>query len=142
MDKRFPALVMIVLTSVLLVTVGALTAAEKAVDVPDEIVIKNEGYKKITKGPVKFHHKKHAVDYKLACTECHHVYKDGKNVWKEGDPVEKCSKCHDPQKDQGKAKKLQNAFHKNCKDCHKEVVKKNKEAKAPFKKCNECHEKK
>lgn len=141
MDKRFLTLVIVTLTGLLFLAVGALTAAEKAADVPDEVLIKNEGYKKDKKGPVKLFHKKHSMDYKVACTDCHHEYKDGKNIWKEGNPVEKCSKCHDPQKDQGKAKKLQNAYHKNCKDCHKEVVKKNKEAKAPFKKCKECHEK-
>ena len=112
-------------------TVGVLTAA----DVPDEIMIENKGYKKDKKGPVKLTHKKHAVDYKVACNDCHHVYKDGKNVWKEGEPVQKCSECHDPKKKQGNTMKLQNAYHKNCKNCHKDSGK----ATAPHKKCNDCH---
>ena len=136
MTKRTVNLILVALTGIVFLTVGALTAA----DVPDEILIQNEGYKKDKKGPVKLSHKKHSVDYKIACNECHHEYKDGKNVWKEGQPVKKCSACHDPKKKQGKTKKLQNAYHKNCKTCHKAAAKEGK--KAPFKKCNNCHGKK
>ena len=80
------------LTAIVFVAVGALTAA----DVPDEVTIENKGYAADKKGPVKLHHKKHQTDYKIACADCHHDYKDGKNVWKQGDPVKKCSACHDP----------------------------------------------
>ena len=138
MNKRFLTLLMVVLAGLLFLTVGVLTAA----DVPDEVVIDCTGYKKDKKGPVKLTHKKHSVDYKVACTDCHHEYKDGKNVYKEGDPVNKCSACHDPLKKQAKVKKLQNAYHRNCKNCHKALVKEGKSKKAPFKKCNDCHEKK
>ena len=137
MHKKFMTLVLVFLAGMLFLAVGALTAA----DMPDEINISNEGYKKDIKGPVKFHHKKHVEDYKVACTDCHHDYQNGKNVWKEGDPVKKCSECHNPLKKQGDVDKLQNAFHKNCKDCHKEAEKAGKKN-APFKKCNDCHEKK
>lgn len=136
MTKRTLNLILVALTGMVFLAVGALTAA----DVPDEVVIQNEGYKKDKKGPVKLSHKKHSVDYKIACNECHHEYKDGKNIWKEGQPVKKCSACHDPKKKQGKTMKLQNAYHKNCKDCHKAAAKEGK--KAPFKKCNDCHGKK
>ena len=91
------------------------------------------------KGPVKLTHKKHSADYKVACADCHHEYKDGKNVWKEGDPVKKCSACHDANEKKDKADKLQNAYHKNCKDCHKKAVEEGKVKDAPFKKCNDCH---
>ena len=138
MNKRFISLLMVVLASLIFLTVGVLTAA----DVPDEVIIKNTGYAKDKKGPVKLSHKKHAVDHKLACTECHHEYKDGKNVYKEGAPVKKCSACHNPLKKQAKVQKLQNAYHKNCKNCHKALVKAGKSKTAPFKKCNQCHEKK
>ena len=37
---------------------------------------------------------------------------NGKNVWKEGDPVHKCKECHDPKKKKGKAYKLDEVtFH-------------------------------
>ena len=103
---------------------------------PDKIVIDNQ-YKKKTRGPLPFNHGDH-IKYGIACAECHHVYKDGKNVWKEGDPVQKCSECHDSEKKQGNAPALKNAFHSQCQDCHKNV---NDEAKAPIKKCNSCHKK-
>jgi hypothetical protein len=114
------------------------TEAQPAVqDVPDVIVIENKVYTADKKGPVTFHHAKHNKEYKVSCTECHHLYKDGKNMWKEGDHVEKCVVCHDPAEDKGKTIKLQNAFHQNCKDCHKEVNKEGK--KAPYTKCAGCH---
>jgi len=134
MKKGLFTLFMVAITALTLVAVGALTAA----DVPDKVKIENEGYASDKKGGVNLDHKKHSVDYKVACTECHHDYKDGKNVWKEGDPVKKCGDCHNPEKKEGKVDKLQNAYHKNCKDCHKALEGK----KAPFKKCNDCHEKK
>ncbi|MCJ7682770.1 MAG: cytochrome c family protein, partial [Desulfobacteraceae bacterium] len=121
---------------------GALTAAEKQA-VPDEITLENKGYTKDKKGPVKLAHKKHNVDFKIACAECHHMYKDGKNVWKDGDHVDKCSKCHDPKakNEKTKAIKLQNSYHNNCKTCHKTLAAEGKKT-GPFKKCNECHAKK
>ena len=86
-------------------------------------------------------HKKHVADYKVKCAECHHVYKEKKNVWKEGDPVQKCGECHDPKAKKGEGIKLQSAFHKNCKTCHKDLEKAKKKT-GPVKKCKECHEKK
>ena len=139
MKKKLLTLAMVVFTGLLFLTVGALTAAD--VPVPDDVSISNDGYEKDKKGPVKLSHKKHNVDYKVACADCHHDYQDGKNVWKEGEPVKKCGDCHNPKKKQGKVKKLQNAYHKNCKNCHKEAKKAGKKN-APFKKCNNCHEKK
>jgi hypothetical protein len=68
-----------------------VTAPQSAVqDVPDVIVIENKVYAEDKKGPVTFHHAKHNKDYKVSCTECHHLYKDGRNLWKEGDHVDKC----------------------------------------------------
>jgi len=134
MKKGLLTLVIVFVTGLLFLAVGALIAA----DVPDEVSIQNDGYKKDKKGPVKLSHKLHAADYKVACTECHHEYEGGKNVWKEGQPVKKCSECHNPLKKDKKVMKLQNAYHRNCKNCHKALEGK----KAPFKKCNDCHQKK
>ena len=134
MKKGILPLVLVCLAGLVFLAAGALTAA----DVPDQIKIENQGYKSDKKGHVLLLHKKHSTDHKVACNQCHHDYKDGNNVWKEGDPVQKCSACHDPEKKQGNVDKLQNAFHKNCKDCHKEL----KDKEAPYKKCNDCHQKK
>jgi hypothetical protein len=142
MNKRFLTILIVALTGMLFLSVAALTAAEKQT-APDEIMLENKGYKKDKKGPVKLTHKKHNVDYKIACVDCHHVYKDGKNVWEEGQPVQKCSECHNvymlgkdlrEASDEEKKLSLYKAYHDNCKGCHK------KEQKGPVK-CAECHAK-
>jgi hypothetical protein len=134
MKKRPLVLAVLMVGALLFVAAGVLAAAQK---IADEIVIENK-YKDDKKGPVKLSHSKHAEEYKVACTECHHDYKDGKNVWKDTDPVKKCSECHAPEKKQGNADKLNLAFHKNCQTCHKEL----KGKQGPFKNCNDCHQKK
>ena len=120
-------------------------ATQKA---PDTINIKASLWPNPTKGPVKFSHKKHAEDYKVACAECHHVFKDGKNVWKEGDKVDKCEACHNEPTITGEMKlppdkqklNLKIAFHKNCQGCHQQLKKKDpaKYAKIPVT-CAQCH---
>ena len=137
MKKRILLLGAVILSIVLFTGVGILIAT----DCPGEISIKSDAFTKYKKGAVKFSHTKHHADYKIACTECHHVYKDGKNVFKEGDPVQKCSECHDALKSQGKVKKLMLAYHKNCQGCHKQLAKAGKKT-GPTRKCNSCHEKK
>lgn len=146
MNRRFMTVLLVGLTCMFFLAVGVLTAGEKQ-KVSDEIKLQNKGYAKDKKGAVKLTHKKHNVDFKIACADCHHVYEGGKNIWKEGDKVEKCSKCHPiiwekgKKKKKGEAMKLQNAYHKNCKTCHKTLKKEGKKT-GPFKKCNKCHEKK
>lgn len=140
MDKKLLTALMVVLTGLLFLAVGAMASGEESnVKPPKEVLIKDAAFKEYKKGPVKFNHEEHAVKDKIACTECHHVFKDGKNVWKEGDPVKTCGTCHNPEKKEGKMDKLQNAYHKNCKDCHKDLEKEGKPT-GPFKKCNDCHQ--
>jgi hypothetical protein len=116
----------------------ALTVAQPPVQgIADVIMIENQGYEPDNKGPVKFNHLKHSKEYKASCVECHHLYQDGKNIWKEGDHVNKCVVCHDPVEEKGKAVKLRSAFHNNCRDCHTKASKEGREA--PYKKCSECH---
>lgn len=114
-------------------------SAEEEQEIPDEIVIENKGYKTDRKGPVVFYHGDHSDSFE--CQECHHMYKNGKNVWNEGDPVKKCSECHSPIKSEGKIKKLSIAYHKNCKGCHRELAKQGSTS-APYRQCSDCHEKK
>ena len=135
-NKGFWTLVLVAFVALNFLVVGVLTANT---DAPDDVKIENKGYKKDKKKAVKLSHKKHGEEYKVACTECHHDYQGDKNVWKEGMPVKKCKECHDPNKKQGKTKKLQNAYHSNCKDCHKKLVKDGESKDAPFKKCKNCH---
>jgi hypothetical protein len=157
MKERWKLLVMVVFVGLAFLTVGALTgvvkSAEEPTKAPDEVIINSKGYKEDKKPPVVFDHKKHVETFlnvegkKIECTECHHRYVDGKNMFKEGDPVKKCDSpgCHNPLKTEGKILKLQLAFHRNCKDCHKDVVKAVKEKKRPpykteppYKKCEAC----
>ena len=102
-------------------------------DLPEIIKIDEKGYEKDKKGPVDFAHKKHA-DFR-ACIDCHHDYKD---VVEKGEPVRKCSECHNPFRKEGKAIRLQYAYHKTCKKCHKTLAKAGKPA-GPFKECGGCH---
>jgi hypothetical protein len=107
---------------------------------PDVIKIDNDKalFKdgKRTKPPVEFSHLKHQKDYKIACADCHHVYKDGKNTWKQGDKVQKCGECHKAA-EEGKKLTLQNAYHKNCKDCHAKMKAENKKTGPTL--CAQCH---
>jgi len=134
----------VVLTIVALFLIGSLISGTglRANDVPEEITIDNEGYNAKRRGPVTFDHSTHAYDYDIACKECHHTYEDGKNIWEEGDPVNKCIECHDPNESDGPIKNLRLSFHRNCKTCHKDMAKEGITEDAPFKKCSGCHEKK
>lgn len=122
--------VAVVVALAFLCTLAVAFAAQKA---PDTVSLKGK-----TKPAVEFTHKKHAEDLKIACKDCHHVYKDGKNVWKQGDPVQKCGACHKAEGKPGdKPMALKEAFHENCwKGCH---VKAKKEGKKAPTMCNECH---
>ena len=123
---------------------------------PDNITMESKVYKKHKKALVNLSHKKHNVDYKIPCNDCHHVFKDGKNVWKEGDAVQACDakECHDKAKapktkkgekkmsrtDKAKGGFHYSAIHENCVGCHKDL-KKAKKPTGPTK-CAECHPKK
>jgi hypothetical protein len=134
MPKKRNWIFLIVLAAFFLFPIFAFSGSE----MPEKIVIDNKGYKSDRKGPVPFNHQAHAEDYGIACDECHHVYQNGKNVWEEGDEVQKCSACHDPKESKGDVKKLQIAFHTNCRNCHKESGSED----APWKTCYGCHKKK
>ena len=113
---------------------------------PDTVTIKAALWPSPTKPPVQLSHKKHAEEYKIACAECHHKYEGGKNVWKEGDKVDKCMTCHNEPTIEGEKKlseaqqklNLKLAFHGNCQECHKKTKKDNPSTKAPVV-CTGCH---
>jgi hypothetical protein len=105
----------------------------------DVIILDNEGYKRDRRGPVTFSHKKHALNYRVLCWECHHVYEDEENTWAPWQGTRKCRECHDPVKRSVSETRLQRAFHLNCKVCHKELAVREKEA-GSFRECTGCHE--
>jgi len=103
------------------------------------ITLDSQEFKTRKKVSVSLSHLKHINEYGVTCTECHHEYKDGKNIWTQNDPVKRCVDCHDPEETKDGVMKLQNAYHKNCKDCHKSMVEEGKSEIAPYKKCTDCH---
>ena len=142
---------LLVLTA-LVFSVACVFSMVGAADAPENIEMNSPVFKKHTNAIVTLSHKKHAEDYKIACADCHHVIKDGKNVWKEGDKVQKCTECHKeakaPKAKEGepkmsKADKIKNyyysAIHENCVACHKAEKKKGKNAPSA---CKDCHPKK
>jgi hypothetical protein len=119
-------------------------------EIPATITVKDPAFTTLKKTPVPFSHEKHFKDMNIACTDCHHIFKDGKNVWKEGDPVKKCSECHKPVATEknsltfckkaypaGKAPGLKCAYHMNCIACHKKAKEAGKK-RAPTE-CSKCH---
>ena len=148
MGKRFLTVLAVVGLMFSVALLGLSGAAEQKA--PEVIDIQAKLWSEHTKGPVNFDHKKHQEEYKIKCDQCHHDYKDGKNIWKEGDQVKKCMECHNEPTIKGEKKlpadkqklNLKIAFHDNCQGCHKELKKKDKAkyAKIPTT-CIKCHTK-
>ncbi|MBM3298850.1 MAG: cytochrome c3 family protein [Deltaproteobacteria bacterium] len=116
----------------------AMTLAFAATKAPDkEITIESKDvFKERTKAPVVFAHLKHKD---VKCAQCHHEYKDGKNVWEEGQEVKKCGACHKLE-DADKVFKLKTAMHNQCVECHKKMKKEKKQTGPTA--CTKCHPKK
>ncbi|RJR42702.1 MAG: hypothetical protein C4576_15610 [Desulfobacteraceae bacterium] len=114
------------------------TSAKEAESSLDAFTIENKGYKSERKGPVDFSHRKHAMDYRVSCWDCHHEYKDGKNIYSPWEQTQQCSECHDPVKSKDKIPSLQKAFHMNCRDCHLKMAEQKKKT-GPYRKCFGCH---
>ena len=109
-------------------------------DLPVVVSLDEKGFERRRMKAVPFSHLNHYEQYGVDCTECHHDYQDGKNVWTPEEPVKKCVDCHDPNDTQGRVMNLMNAFHRNCRDCHKEMVDQGKpEERLPHKRCGDCH---
>jgi len=121
-----------------LALLAAFTLSYAANKVPDkDLVIHTTDVFKTTKqSPVTFSHAKHK-DAK--CISCHHEYKDGKNVWQEGQEVKKCGVCHKLEA-QDKVVKLEKAYHDNCVGCHKKLKAEKKKGGPTA--CTKCHPKK
>ena len=122
-----------------LAVLAAFTLAFAATKVPDKpITIDSKDVFTTRKQvPVVFDHAKHK---EFKCTQCHHEFKDGQNVWKEGQEVKKCSDCHKLEAQNEKMLKLEKAYHDQCVNCHKNL-KKEKKTSWPTA-CTKCHPKK
>ncbi len=148
MSKKLLVLLVAAFVAVIFVATGLQAGTEVA----DTFTMETKEYKKRRKGPpkfklVEFTHKKHNVDYKISCGDCHHD-KDNKPLdLKIGDDVQRCVECHTKLKKDKKKKKdimvLENAMHGNCVACHKDINKKAGDPKglkgpAPAS-CGKCH---
>ncbi len=140
MKLKGRALVALITGLVVLAAYVLAIAETKAPDKP-YVIDNSDVFKPRKQTPVTFDHSKHKD---LACTTCHHDFKDGQNVWKEGEEVKKCSVCHKLDAD-GKIVKLYAAFHSaesehSCIGCHKKMKKEQKKAGPTA--CAQCHPKK
>lgn len=87
------------------------------------------------KPPVKFSHRRHPKP-QISCEKCHHDFQGGRNLWREGQKVEKCQVCHGLTPKAG-VLNAKDAFHRQCKGCHLAKRKVNQPA-GPIK-CEGCH---
>ena len=125
---------------VLTITIAALIilAGSSLRAQPDKIVLDHStvaGTK--TRPAVTFPHNRHA-EAGVSCKDCHHIYKDGKNVLdesklEEGNQEIRCSTCHGSKVRPG----LEKAFHNQCIGCHTKTPKENKKKLPRY--CGECH---
>ena len=140
---------MLVLSVAALSVVFLFAVVSATQQAADTMTMESKLFPEHKKGLVTFTHKKHNVDYKIPCADCHHVYTDGKNTWKEGDAVQKCDACHSEAKapsgkdapNMSKEEKIKkyyySAIHENCAGCHK-ALKKEAKPTGPTT-CKECH---
>lgn len=132
MKRRGSVVIALVLGVACLVAFTLAYAATKAPD-KDIVIESKEVFKTPKKSPVTFSHEKHK---EAKCVDCHHDYKDGKNVWQEGQEVKKCAACHKLEAE-GKIVKLEKAYHDKCQGCHKKL-KQEKKKTGPTA-CTKCH---
>ncbi|MFZ2089923.1 MAG: cytochrome c3 family protein [Desulfobaccales bacterium] len=109
-------------------------AATGPTEAPDESWLKIQKPRP-EKPQVRFSHKRHPKA-RIACEQCHHDYQKGRNVWREGQPVEKCQDCHKLLAKRGLID-IQEAFHRQCKGCH--LAKRKARQKAGPIQCEGCH---
>ena len=121
-------------------------AATLALAQPDSVLIANQkAFGKLQRPEVNFPHAAHMA--KLECTDCHHRYKNHKNVLdpgqlEEGKPGTQCADCHakpgsrfSPDLDPSTLGLMQ-AYHKQCLNCHRVMAQKGKTGPRT---CGGCH---
>jgi hypothetical protein len=115
---------------------GPIAASEDVKTAPKDVA-----FLKASIGTVRFEHKKHSGERKLACETCHHSSRPEHVALV---PQEACGTCHTSIPTPPMKTKLQAAFHNptatagTCIDCHKAE---NTTGKAAPVKCLECHKK-
>lgn len=94
--------------------------------------VDNDVYQSPQRVPAVFNHEQHNEIAGIEeCSECHHVYEEGKKLEDESSEDQRCSECHDF-KTSDNTPGLTKAYHSNCKGCHQQ------QNKGPIM-CGECH---
>lgn len=118
----------LILTTVIVSLLAIVTAYSQE----DMTRVANDSYENSQRAPSVFNHEQHNEVAEIeACSECHHVYEDGKKLEDESSEDQRCSDCHD-YKASGNTPGLTKAYHTNCKGCHLQ------QKKGPIM-CGECH---
>jgi hypothetical protein len=95
-------------------------------------VIEDAGFQKRQRPPAVFKHDDHNEVAEIEeCSECHHIYANGKKLEDESSEDRLCSECH-TETSSGNQPGLKKAFHLNCKGCHQA------KKKGPIM-CGQCH---
>lgn len=119
---------------VLFIAVVATLMMASLVMAQEEVLkLEHQAFGERQRPAVTFPHAKHYET--IACTDCHHFYEKGENVWDESREAN-CAACHQL-KAEGKKMGLMKAFHENCVGCHRKA--KPAEGKAVPVTCGECH---
>lgn len=117
---------------ILIAGLVSLTLIMASYSQEDMVTVDNGVFSNPQRTPAKFKHDDHNETARIeSCSECHHVYEDGKKLEDESSEDKSCSECH-TLIDDGKKPGLMKAFHINCKGCHATAKK------GPVM-CGECH---
>jgi hypothetical protein len=119
----------------LLGMLGALGAGTTTTEPPRAVRLNIYIGRPAEKPPVHFNHRLHEARG-APCEACHHDYQRGRNVWRQGMPVEKCRACHGPAPRANRLD-IKDAFHRQCKGCHLTLRQKRRQA-GPSD-CRGCH---
>ena len=80
----------------------------------DMEVVDSEGYTKKQRPPAVFRHDEHNEMAEIEeCSECHHIYENGKKLEDESSEDQSCADCHAQDAGDDQPSLLQ-AFHTNC----------------------------
>jgi hypothetical protein len=120
----------------LLGMVGGLGAGSISTEQPPAIRLSIKTGRPAEKSTVLFNHRLHE-SRRVACEACHHDCHRGRNVWRQGMPVDKCQACHDLRPRANNRLDIKEAFHRQCKGCHLKLRQGRYQA-GPID-CRDCH---
>ena len=122
---------LVIVLMVMLISVFILVSANSQEDMER---VDNSVFNNPERVSALFRHDEHNEKAGLEdCSECHHLYENGKKIEDESSEDQYCSDCHGL-KASGSTPALMKAFHTNCKGCHLD------QKQGPVT-CGECHKK-